>query len=165
MAVAVLVLGLLNFHCASVSTKPNYVPREHVWRHVQREAAKHDLDPRFVYAIIAAESSFNARASNQRARGLMQMTPPAWEDVSDLPFRRAWDWRTNVEVGTAYLGHLKKRLEADGRFSYPLLAASYRYGHGAVRQAGYDMRRLPETRNRIYQEFNRGNIAPVPPPS
>lgn len=165
MAAGVVVLGLANFNCSTVSPKPNYVPRDHVWRHVQREASRNDLDPGFVYAIIAAESSFNSRAHNQQARGMMQLTPAAWDDVTDLSFRRAWDWRTNVSVGTDYLGLLKKQLEADRRFSYPLLAASYRYGYGHVRSVSYNLNRLPATRNRIYQELFRGSVESVRPPA
>lgn len=137
------------------------LPREQVWPVVEREAARHGLDPHFVMAVLAAESGFNSRARNRRARGLMQMTPPAWQTVSDEPFRKAWNWEVNLVAGTAYLGYLKSWLEKRERFSYPLLAAAYRHGPGRLAETGFDLSRLPPTRNAIYRELDQGRIPRV----
>ncbi len=147
------------------SRRPRYIEREEVWSVVRAEAVKHNLDPAFIYAIVAAESSFNAYAKNGDARGLMQLRPAAWEEVSDQPHRRAWRWKENLETGAAYLAHLRDFLVEKERFSYPLLAACYRYGPYRVQAEQFDLNRLPEPRNEVYREIFRGNTFPVRPPS
>jgi soluble lytic murein transglycosylase-like protein len=165
LAGATLVFGLLLLFSIEWGKPPRFIPREEVWRVVEREAVRHDLEPRFVFAIVAAESSFNAHARNGDARGLMQLRPPAWQTVTEVPFRRAWRWETNVVAGTAYLGHLRLFLEERGQFSYPHLAAAYRHGPYRLQGVGFRLDELPEPRNRIYQELHRGRIDPVVPPA
>ncbi len=159
-----LVLIALSFLVNWLTRPPDLVPRERVWTHVQRRAAEHDLDPAFVFAIIKAESTFDANASNQGARGLMQLRRPAWDTVTDRPFRHAWRWRVNVDQGIAYLVHLRDLLEEREVFSYPRLAASYRYGPNALARAEFDVSRLPEPRNEVYRAFFAGDRSPVTVP-
>lgn len=161
MIVLLAIFGVLIFITSEWRPRPRWIPRDDVWRVVQREAALHELDPRFVFAIVAAESSFNAKARNRDARGLMQVRSATWSTVSDRPFREAWKWEANVAVGTAYLGRLKAFLQEKDQFSYPLLAACYRYGPGRVQEAGFRLQNLPRTRNRVYRELFGGSVAPV----
>lgn len=135
-----------------------------VWAVVQVEAARHGLDPGFVYAVCHAESSLRPLADSGYARGMMQMSEGAWESVTARPYHDAWDWRVNIEMGTAYLALNRRRLEQHGQFSYPLLAASYRYGFYRVKSRGFDLRRLDPPINRIYKKLFAGEIAPVKPP-
>jgi soluble lytic murein transglycosylase-like protein len=160
-----LLAGLVLVIFSTWEQPPRYIPQEEVWRVVQREAARHDLDPRFVFAVVAAESSFNARAVNGDARGLMQLRPPAWETVSDRPFRHAWRWEQNIAAGTAYLAHLREFLQRHGQFSYPHLAACYRHGPYRVKGVGFRLDELPAPRNRIYRQLHEGNLAPVDVPA
>ncbi|MCC5789416.1 MAG: lytic transglycosylase domain-containing protein [Opitutales bacterium] len=143
---------------------PAVVPENLVWREAERLGKRYDIDPGFIYAIAFAESSFDAHARNQTARGMMQLTPPAWEEVSEQPFWRAWNWRVNLRVGVEYLDFCRQLLVEADSFSYPLLAASYRFGPYAVRRAEYRMANLPETRNRIYQSLFAGELRPLPRP-
>ena len=161
---AVLLAAMLIGIFGSWKRAPRYIERDEVWRVVEEEAAKYGLEPEFVYAIVAAESSFNAHAGNSGARGLMQLREPAWKTVSDKSFRKAWDWKENIRSGTAYLGWLKAFLERHERFSYPLLAASYHQGPYRVKGAGFKIEALPGSRNRIYQVLYGGEIAPVERP-
>ena len=135
-----------------------------VWDVVQEESDRYDLNPRFVFAVAFAESSFNAHADSGYGRGIIQLSKLAWKEVSDLSYRRAWDWRTNIEVGAAYLDHCRELLEEKDRFSYPLLAASYRYGFYHVKNRRFEIRRLKRPRNRTYQQLFAGNLNPVPLP-
>ncbi len=144
-----------------ITRPPDYIPRERVWAHVRETASEYELDPAFVFAIIKAESTFNANASNDGARGLMQLRYPAWEMVTDRPFRHAWRWRVNVDQGIAYLAYLRDFLEERDAFSYPNLAVSYRYGHNAFARADFDIERMPAPRNEVYRAIFAGNIAPV----
>ena len=122
------------------------------------------LEPSFVYAICHAESSLNANAESSVARGLMQLTEAAWIDVTDLHYRQAFDWETNAEVGMLYLQRLKRMLEKQKVFSYPRLAASYRYGFGALRREKFMVSRLKTPVNRIYRKLFAGDVSPVTPP-
>ena len=123
------------------------------------------LDPKFVYAICHAESSLDANAETSVARGMMQLTEAAWVDVTELHYRQAFDWETNVEVGMLYLKRLKGMLESQEVFSYPRLAASYRFGYVALRKEKFMVSRLQTPVNRIYRKLFAGDMAPVPPPS
>jgi soluble lytic murein transglycosylase-like protein len=140
---------------------PQHIDSSAVRRVVDREARKHNLNSEFVFAIVFAESSFNAHADSGAARGIMQVSPVAWQQMTHLPYHKAYDWRLNIAVGTAYLGWLKERLEKQNRFSYPLLAASYHHGPGAVRAANYDLSLLPPTRNLTYREIYQGRIPQI----
>lgn len=138
--------------------RPQLIPAEDVWRVVQREAARHHLDPHFVFAIVFVESSLNAHADSGVARGIMQIKPDTWAQMTDRSYQQVWNWQLNIRVGTDYLGWLAESLRANDRFSYALLAASFHHGPGAVRRAGYDLARLPPTRNRVYQQIYAGII-------
>ena len=122
------------------------------------------LEPKFVYAICHAESSLDANAETSVARGMMQLTEAAWKDVSELHYRQAFDWETNTEVGMLYLERLKRMLEKQKVFSYSRLAASYRYGFGALRREKFMVSRLKTPVNRIYRKLFAGDLAPVRPP-
>lgn len=138
--------------------------QEQIWRYVERESARHGLNPDFVYAIIFAESSFNPDADSGYARGLMQMSEGAWQTVERSSWDDAYDWKRNIRAGTAYLAWIKGELEKDGHFSYPVLAASYRFGLNKVKAAYYNTARLPSTRNLTYQQLFAGKLNPVPRP-
>ena len=141
------------------------IPPTEVWSYLEKQAPRYHLDPGFVFAIAFAESSFNANASNGVGRGIAQMSEAAWETVGDLSYRRAWNWRTNLSMALRYLAYCREGLTRAGRFNYPLLAACYRYGPNAVRQADYQLHRLPEPRNKTYQAIFGGHIHPIPPPA
>ena len=150
--------------CGSVDRGHRYIPAKKVWSKVKRESAKHGLDAHFVYAICHAESSLDANAETSVARGMMQLTEAAWMDVSKRHYRLAFNWEINVETGTSYLGKLKGMLERANHFSYPRLAASYRWGYSRLRKNGFLVSKLPAPRNKIYQKIFAGNIRPVKPP-
>jgi len=157
-------LMALSFLWNWTTRPPDVIPRDEVWAYVRPVAEGHGLDARFVFAIIKAESTFDRNAHNRGARGIMQLRRPAWEMVTDRPFRDAWRWRVNVDQGTAYLAFLRDFLEERQAFSYPRLAAAYRYGHHALEREEFDLSRLPEPQNAVYREIFSGNTAPVAVP-
>ena len=161
-----LVTGLffLLGGCKLLDRDANYISNDEVWQKISREAPKHGLEPTFVYAICHAESSLNANAESSVAKGMMQLTKAAWSDVTKLHYRQAFEWETNVEVGMLYLQRLKGMLESQNLFSYPRLAASYRYGYGALRKEQFMVSRLKTPINRIYRKLFAGNLRPVEPP-
>jgi soluble lytic murein transglycosylase-like protein len=150
--------------CRFFDQDANYISKELVWGKIRTEGPKHQLEPTFVYAICHAESSLDANAESSVAKGMMQLTEAAWSDVTKLHYRQAFEWETNVEVGMLYLQRLKQMLESQALFSYPRLAASYRYGYGALRKEKFMVSRLKTPINRIYRKLFAGNIKPVEPP-
>lgn len=142
------------------------IPPETVWDFIERETRKHHLDPGFIFAIAMAESSLNAHAvsSNGSARGIMQMSEDAWTDVTRRSWRHAYNWKTNIRMAIRFMLVNRDRLVAEGKFNYPRLAGAYRFGYGTLRQANFDVTRLPPSTNLIYREIFSGNIRPVPTP-
>jgi len=160
-----VVVGILAFTLTrTLGDRSDQVSAEEVWAYVQEQAPQRDLDPEFVYALAWAESSLNARARSSVARGIMQLTKPAWRQVSDESYRHAWDWRTNIRVGIDYLAYCRDYLKKHDSFSYPLLAASYRYGPFHVKNKNFNILQLKEPKNEIYRRIFEGNIRPVAPP-
>jgi soluble lytic murein transglycosylase-like protein len=155
---------LLSAGCNLIDRDARYISKDEVWEKIRIEAPKHNLEPTFVYAICHAESSLNANAESSVAKGMMQLTEAAWSDATQLHYRQAFEWETNVEVGMLYLHRLKKMLESQELFSYPRLAASYRYGYGALRREKFMVSRMKTPINRIYRKLFAGEIKPVKPP-
>jgi len=147
----------------SSSPPPPVQPAE-VWAYVSTIAPKAELDPEFVYAIAWAESSLQEKAGNSGARGMMQLTRVAWDEVTDESYRHAWDWQTNIRIGIAYLAFCRDFLKKRDAFSYPLLAACYRYGPYYVQDKGFEIDKLRRPKNEIYKRIFDGEIRPVPPP-
>lgn len=161
-----VVAGLLAIFLAkNLAPRTELVSPAEVWAYVEEVSARENLDPEFVYALAWAESSLNAKARSPVARGMMQLTRPAWRQVSDESYRQAWDWKTNVRVAVDYLGYCRNYLEKYDAFSYPLLAASYRYGPYHVKKNGFDISQLRTPRNKIYKRIFEGIIQPVSPPT
>ncbi|HYC70883.1 MAG TPA: transglycosylase SLT domain-containing protein [Opitutaceae bacterium] len=152
--------------CGDRTTPVAQPTRSEVWAEVQAHAARYRLDPAFVFAVVAAESNFDAAARNGEARGLMQIKPAAWRTVSDSPYEpRVWDWRENLRVGIDYLAWCRHTLHAKGEFSYPALLAAFHYGLDHMERRGFDPAKVAVPDNAVYRELWRGNLQPVPPPS
>lgn len=109
-----------------------------------------------VESVVQIESAGNPRTVGRHGeRGLMQIKAGTWSDVtrrlygSRLPFDRAFDGQTNRKVGAAYLAELQEFLSNHRRLwkadERSLLLACYNAGPARVRQAGFDLRRLPAT--------------------
>lgn len=158
---AVLALAVLS-GCAF---RRELVDRREVWRAIQQPAARYRLDPAFLYALVAAESGFNARARNGEARGLLQLKPAAWATVSARPYEpTVWDWRANLEAGIDYLAWCRHTLHVRGKFSERLLLAAFHYGFDYVESRDFDERRIARPAHPIYRALWSGQLQPVPPP-
>lgn len=152
--------------CAKVPPPPggNATP-EKVWLAIQPLAARYRMDAAFIYAIVAAESGFDGRARKGEARGLMQLKPGAWRQVSSEPYEPAvWDWRENLRVGVDYLAWCRSHLHQRRKFSYPLLLGAFHYGMDFVEARGFEPGNIPVPTNPVYRELWAGKLAPVPPP-
>ncbi len=110
-------------------------------------AARHDVDPNLVRAVVKVESNFNSNAvSRKGAMGLMQLMPAT---ARSLNVQNPFDPEQNVDAGVR---HLKQLLENYGG-DVNLTLAAYNAGSGAVaRSAGVP--RYAETQNYVRRITN-----------
>ncbi len=119
---------------------------------IEQAAARHNLDPNLVRAVVKVESNFNPNAvSRKGAMGLMQLMPST---ARQLKVTNPFDPEQNVDAGVRHL----KALLQNYRGNVPLTLAAYNAGEGAVaRSAGIP--RIAETRDyvrRITALYNGG---------
>lgn len=124
---------------------------------IDMAAARHNVDPNLVRAVIKVESNFNPNAvSRKGAMGLMQLMPST---ARLLKVRNPFDPEQNVDAGVRHLKSLLESYNGDVN----LTLAAYNAGEGAVaRSAGVP--RIAETRDyvrRITNIYYGGlNVAP-----
>jgi len=114
---------------------------------IQQAAARHNVDPNLVRAVVKVESNFNPNAvSRKGAMGLMQLMPST---ARQLNVQNPFDPEQNVDAGVR---HLKQLLESYGG-DIKLTLAAYNAGAGAVaRSAGVP--RYAETQNYVRRITN-----------
>jgi soluble lytic murein transglycosylase-like protein len=120
------------------------------------QARRHNLDPRLLKAIIAAESEFETNARSPKgARGLMQMMPATAQEMG-LSKDDLYDPRANIKAGAAYLHILHrtawKRFDLDKprytetpEWVMQRIIASYNAGPRAMGHTSW----RPETRSYV----------------
>jgi soluble lytic murein transglycosylase-like protein len=164
VVLGVIIVGLAIFLTQRYTSPREQLSPELVWPVVVELSEQADLDPEFVYALAWAESSLDPQARSSVARGMMQITRPAWDQVTDESYSLAWEWQMNLRIAIDYLVYCRDYLKANDAFSYPLLAASYRYGPYYVKKRGFKINKIKPPKNKIYKRIFAGNIHPVPPP-
>ncbi len=113
---------------------------------IRTEAARNDLDPALVAAVINTESGFVADSrSSQRAVGLMQILPETARFIAEGPDRpspppdRLEVPAVNIAYGSRYLRYL-----IDGYGTVPLALAAYNGGETNVTEWLRESRRRGE---------------------
>ncbi len=103
-------------------------------------AARHGVDPLLVKAVIWQESRFHdGKLGAHGERGLMQVTEPAaqdWvaaEEIETFVPEDLLDAKTNIEVGTWYLGNALKHWAAQAD-PLPFALGEYNAGRSRVKR-------------------------------
>ncbi|MDQ3283967.1 MAG: lytic transglycosylase domain-containing protein [Acidobacteriota bacterium] len=97
---------------------------------IERYAAKYNVDPTLVRAVIQVESNFNpACVSHKGARGLMQLMP---ETAKRFGVTNIHDPEQNIHGGVKYLSYLMRLFNED----MPRVLAGYNAGENAVLKYG-----------------------------
>jgi len=132
---------------AAVNSRGRQSSPEEVDAAIVMAAARHNVDPNLVRAVVKVESNFNSNAvSRKGAMGLMQLMPST---ARQLNVRNPFDPEQNVDAGVR---HLKYLLESYGG-DVNLTLAAYNAGSGAVaRSAGIP--RYAETQNYVRRITN-----------
>jgi len=110
-------------------------------------AARHNVDPNLVRAVIKVESNFNSNAvSNKGAMGLMQLMP---KTARELRVKNPFDPEQNVDAGVRHLKYLLQNYNGDVN----LTLAAYNAGEGAVKRSA-GVPRYAETQDYVRRITN-----------
>jgi hypothetical protein len=114
---------------------------------IEQAAARHNVDPNLVRAVVKVESNFNPNAvSRKGAMGLMQLMPST---ARQLKVKNPFDPEQNVDAGVR---HLKQLLESYGG-DVKLTLAAYNAGAGAVARSS-GVPHFAETQNYVRRITN-----------
>ena len=114
---------------------------------IEQAAARHNVDPNLVRAVVKVESNFNPNAvSRKGAMGLMQLMPST---ARQLKVKNPFDPSQNVDAGVR---HLKQLLESYGG-DVKLTLAAYNAGAGAVARSS-GVPHYAETQNYVRRITN-----------
>ncbi len=115
---------------------------------IAKAAAKHQMDPKLLHAVIQAESAYNPHAiSSAGAVGLMQLMPDTARRYGVIDRH---DAEQNVDGGTRYLKDLMGMFNSNLK----LAVAGYNAGEGAVMKYHYTVPPYPETQNYVQHVLN-----------
>jgi len=129
---------------------------------IRQQAREKHVDAALIAAVIYSESKFSDRTSSAGARGLMQITPEAANEIERLSggttfkLRDLSDPEINIRYGTFLLRELLERYDGD---EVAALAAYNAGPANADRWGGSDLSlsgiRLPETRAYVEEVLDK----------
>jgi soluble lytic murein transglycosylase len=124
---------------------------------IRQQAAEKDVDAALIAAVIYSESKFSDATSSAGARGLMQITPAAAEEIERLSGGTTFklddlsDPEINIRYGTFLLRELLDRYDGDEAAAL----AAYNAGPGNADKwggSGLNVSDIPFPETRAYVE-------------
>ena len=136
-----------NARIVAANSDGHQFSQEEIDASIAMAAARHNVDPNLVRAVIKVESNFNSNAvSRKGAIGLMQLMPST---ARSLKVQNPFDPAQNIDGGVRHLKQLLDNYNGDVN----LTLAAYNAGSGAVaRSAGVP--RYAETQNYVRRITN-----------
>jgi soluble lytic murein transglycosylase-like protein len=130
---------------------------------IEQAAARHQIDPELVKAIVRVESNYNPYAvSPAGAQGLMQLIPAT---AMRFGVANPFDPQANLDGGIRYLKYLLGQYGGN----LPLSLAAYNAGEDAVARSGGTIPSIRETQDYIRriaqlypQQAMPGGVPPAP---
>lgn len=118
---------------------------------IRQVAARHRIDPFFLHALVATESSYRPQAvSRAGALGLMQIMPGTGARLG-ADRSALLDPAANLDAGARHLKQLQSRYGRD----FALILGAYNAGEGAVARYGNHVPPYPETRHYVAEVMRR----------
>lgn len=159
IVVVVAIILVLIIVLRNIILKINY-PQKYS-KYVEKYAEEYQIEEELIYAMIKAESNFNADAiSNKNAIGLMQILESTAYEVAkeieeEITKEDIINPEVNIHLGTKYISNLIKRYG-----NIELAIASYNAGignvdswieQGIIQENGEDIEKIPfkETNNYV----------------
>ncbi|MFH1459500.1 MAG: lytic transglycosylase domain-containing protein [Candidatus Omnitrophota bacterium] len=124
-------------------------------------ASQYQINPQLIYSMISVESSFNINAvSHCDARGIMQVTRPTWDWITQEYLEVNWDFdedcfdlEKNITVGIRFLKWISDYLDNHSAelndTKLNLMAACYNAGPGAIQKYNFQIPPYEETQNYV----------------
>ena len=155
VAIIALIIILNSRNILKLIYKTNYS------EYVEKYAQENDIDPLLIYAIIKAESNFNANAvSNKEAKGLMQLMDSTAEELAkksgiNLKDNDILEPDVNINLGTKYISNLLDKYNN----CTEIALAAYNAGSGnvdkwiktgVIKSDGSDIENIPYKETNTY---------------
>jgi soluble lytic murein transglycosylase-like protein len=136
-----------NAKILAANSRGHQASQEEIDASIVMAAARHNVDPNLVRAVVKVESNFNSNAvSRKGAMGLMQLMPST---ARSLNVKNPFDPDQNVDAGVRHLKQLLESYNGDVN----LTLAAYNAGSGAVARSS-GVPRFAETQNYVRKITN-----------
>jgi soluble lytic murein transglycosylase-like protein len=136
-----------NAKIIAANARGHQASQDEIDQSIVMAAARHNVDPNLVRAVIKVESNFNSNAvSSKGAMGLMQLMP---KTARELNVKNPFDAQQNVDAGVRHLKYLLENYGGDVN----LTLAAYNAGEGAVARSS-GVPHYAETQNYVRRITN-----------
>lgn len=159
LIIITIVMIVLSSKAFNKIVKKKLYKKEYT-EYVSKYAEEYDVDENLIYALIKAESNFNAKAvSHQNAKGLMQLMQSTAQDLAnrsqvELTKDNILDPDININLGTQYIASLLNKYD-----SIEVALAAYNAGsgnvdkwikNGTIKSDGSDIENIPYKETNTY---------------